>query len=160
MGEPAGIGPDVTLLAWRARSELALPPFYCLADPAVLRARAVKMGIDVPIEVVTPADVADMFDRAPEVGPAAPVGAIGLAHRGERRRLGLEALRRPGVVADLARFLVDEVADLGVGEPEKARRGLGKRAAVGEQRRGVADGADVGPHPVISDAPIALASSL
>jgi 4-hydroxythreonine-4-phosphate dehydrogenase len=27
MGEPAGIGPDITLAAWLRRSELGLPPF-------------------------------------------------------------------------------------------------------------------------------------
>src|ERR1044072_8036750 len=32
LGEPAGIGPDITLSAWLRREELALPPFYLLAD--------------------------------------------------------------------------------------------------------------------------------
>ncbi len=40
MGEPAGIGLDVTLAAWRQRGAFGLPPFYCLADPDALRARA------------------------------------------------------------------------------------------------------------------------
>ena len=41
MGEPAGIGPDVTLGVWRDRDRLQVPAFYCLADPDALRARAV-----------------------------------------------------------------------------------------------------------------------
>ncbi len=31
-GEPAGIGPDITLAAWLRRNELKLPPFYLLGD--------------------------------------------------------------------------------------------------------------------------------
>ena len=40
LGEPAGIGPDITFAAWRRRAELDLPPFYLLADPRSCRARA------------------------------------------------------------------------------------------------------------------------
>ena len=40
LGEPAGIGPDITLAAWRRRAELDLPPFYLLADPRFLARRA------------------------------------------------------------------------------------------------------------------------
>ncbi|SHE55178.1 4-hydroxythreonine-4-phosphate dehydrogenase [Kaistia soli DSM 19436] len=64
MGEPAGIGPDVTLAAWAARHERGLPVFYCLADPDTMRRRAERIGIDIPIEVVTPAEAAAVFDRA------------------------------------------------------------------------------------------------
>ena len=32
-GSLAGIGPDITLAAWRRRVECALAPFYLLADP-------------------------------------------------------------------------------------------------------------------------------
>ena len=38
LGEPAGIGPDITFAAWRRRAELDLPPFYLLADPQFRRA--------------------------------------------------------------------------------------------------------------------------
>ena len=64
MGEPAGIGLDVTLAAWLARGTQQLPLFYCLADPDALRARAATIGLDVPIEVVTPGETADVFERA------------------------------------------------------------------------------------------------
>ena len=47
LGEPAGIGPDITLAAWRRRDELALPPFYVLADPDLLARRARTIGLDV-----------------------------------------------------------------------------------------------------------------
>ena len=32
LGEPAGIGPDITIKAWLRRNELKLPPFYLLGD--------------------------------------------------------------------------------------------------------------------------------
>jgi 4-hydroxythreonine-4-phosphate dehydrogenase len=54
LGEPAGIGPDITLSAWRRRAELRLPPFYVLADPQLLMRRARELGLDVPIALVVP----------------------------------------------------------------------------------------------------------
>jgi 4-hydroxythreonine-4-phosphate dehydrogenase len=69
MGEPAGVGPDVTLAAWARRREFALPPFYCLGDPALYVARAKQIGIDVAIEATTPAEAAAVFERALPVVP-------------------------------------------------------------------------------------------
>src|SRR5205085_2070126 len=54
LGEPAGIGPDITLAAWRQRAELELPTFYLLADPTFLRRRGAAIAPDVPITVVGP----------------------------------------------------------------------------------------------------------
>ena len=64
MGEPGGIGPDVTLAAWSQRQRLALPPFYCLAAPDVLAARARLLGIDCAIAVVDPGEAVAAFDRS------------------------------------------------------------------------------------------------
>ncbi|MBN8999861.1 MAG: 4-hydroxythreonine-4-phosphate dehydrogenase PdxA [Rhizobiales bacterium] len=94
----------MTLLAWRARSELALPPFYCLADPAVLRARAVKMGIDVPIETVTPADAASVFSRAL---PVVPLESRAFAEAGQPERSAAH-----GVIEAIARAVGDVRAGL------------------------------------------------
>jgi 4-hydroxythreonine-4-phosphate dehydrogenase len=69
MGEPAGIGPDVTLAAWARRKALDLPAFYYLADPVFLAKRARRMGLDVPIETVGAADAAAVFGRALPVVP-------------------------------------------------------------------------------------------
>jgi 4-hydroxythreonine-4-phosphate dehydrogenase len=69
MGEPAGIGPDVTLAAWARRKALDLPAFYYLADPVFLATRARRMGLDVPIETVAAADAAAVFGRALPVVP-------------------------------------------------------------------------------------------
>ena len=37
-GEPAGIGPDITIEAWLRRNELKLPAFYLLGDRDFLAA--------------------------------------------------------------------------------------------------------------------------
>jgi 4-hydroxythreonine-4-phosphate dehydrogenase len=64
LGEAAGIGPDITLLAWSRRRELGLPPFYLLGDPDLMARRAARLGLDVPIATVTPATAADAFAAA------------------------------------------------------------------------------------------------
>jgi 4-hydroxythreonine-4-phosphate dehydrogenase len=64
LGEPAGIGPDITFAAWRRRAELGLSPFYVLADPNFLRARAEHIASDVPITVVEPSAAVPTFAQA------------------------------------------------------------------------------------------------
>jgi 4-hydroxythreonine-4-phosphate dehydrogenase len=64
LGEPAGIGPDITLAVWQRRDELALPPFYLLADPDFLARRAQQLGLDVPLCVVEPDAAAKTFATA------------------------------------------------------------------------------------------------
>ncbi len=73
LGEPAGIGADITLAAWRRRAELALPAFYLLADPAFLAERARRLALDIPIEVVEPSAATAAFRTA------LPVVDIGVA---------------------------------------------------------------------------------
>jgi 4-hydroxythreonine-4-phosphate dehydrogenase len=64
LGEPAGIGPDITLAAWRRRAELALPAFYLLADPTFIAERAKRLGLDIPIAAVEPSAAALAFRTA------------------------------------------------------------------------------------------------
>jgi 4-hydroxythreonine-4-phosphate dehydrogenase len=52
LGDPAGIGPDITLLAWQARRSTSIPPFVLLGDPGVLAERARTLGLAVRIEQV------------------------------------------------------------------------------------------------------------
>lgn len=64
MGDPAGIGLEIALLAWKDRLERALPPFVLYADPEALASRARRMGLDVPVgHVDTPHHAADMFSE-------------------------------------------------------------------------------------------------
>jgi len=46
LGEPAGIGPDITIKAWLRRDELKLPPFYLLGDRDFIGKRARALGVD------------------------------------------------------------------------------------------------------------------
>ncbi|MGO7020886.1 4-hydroxythreonine-4-phosphate dehydrogenase PdxA [Rhizobium leguminosarum] len=48
-GDPAGIGPDITLTAWLRRRELGLPPFFLIGDPDVLALRARQLNLAVSI---------------------------------------------------------------------------------------------------------------
>ena len=65
MGDPAGIGPDVTLASWCAREAQLLHPFVVYGSAALLRARARLLGLDVPIAAVANLEEASkVFTRA------------------------------------------------------------------------------------------------
>ncbi|MCO5083643.1 MAG: 4-hydroxythreonine-4-phosphate dehydrogenase PdxA [Rhizobiaceae bacterium] len=68
-GDPAGIGPDILLAAWRMRHTLALPPFYVVCDPDFLAERAAGLGLDVPIARVERAESMEAFDTGLPVMP-------------------------------------------------------------------------------------------
>ena len=70
-GEPAGIGPDITIEAWLRRNELKLPAFYLLGDPDFLAHRAKALGLDLRLAEVRAEDARDAF------ADALPVVAIG-----------------------------------------------------------------------------------
>jgi len=63
-GEPAGIGPDITLLAWLRRDDLSLPPFYVLGDREFFARRARALGLDIPFAEVDAVGAAAAFARA------------------------------------------------------------------------------------------------
>ena len=73
LGEPAGIGPDLTIALWRRRLELGLPPFYVIADRTFLERRAKLMGSPVALAECDPQDAASIF------ASALPVVDIGCA---------------------------------------------------------------------------------
>lgn len=63
MGEPAGIGGELTLKAWLRRSERM--PFVAIDDSHRLSTLATRLGLEVPVETVTsPAEGAQVFTRA------------------------------------------------------------------------------------------------
>lgn len=63
-GDPAGIGPDVAVMAWARRREQALPPFLYLGDRDALVARGQTLGLDVSAEEATAETAASLFDTA------------------------------------------------------------------------------------------------
>jgi len=76
-GEPAGIGPDITIKAWLRRNELKLPAFYLLGDRDLLGDRADRLGLKVRLADVAPEDACKAF------ADALPVVATG--HRATAR---------------------------------------------------------------------------
>jgi 4-hydroxythreonine-4-phosphate dehydrogenase len=65
MGDPAGIGLDITLMSWHARARHELPQFAFYGDADALRQRAGRLGLDVPIALVkSPSEAMAAFATA------------------------------------------------------------------------------------------------
>jgi len=65
MGEPAGIGGEITLKAWAQRNTSHVPPFFVLGDPARLSALSDMLGLSVPIKSIgAPEQSAKVFETA------------------------------------------------------------------------------------------------
>jgi len=99
-GDPAGIGPELALAAWRQREERAIPPFAYLGDSATLSARAEGLGLSVPLRSVgwdeaetcfgTALPVIELDNRAQaQAGLPDPANAAGVIEAIER---GVEAV--------------------------------------------------------------------
>lgn len=71
MGDPAGIGPELLLKAWRARQIQQLPAFFAVADQALLAHHAQELGLEIAFEVATPETAATLFPYALPVAPLA-----------------------------------------------------------------------------------------
>lgn len=72
MGEPAGIGGEICLMAWARRGVDSVPPFFAIDDPARLEVLAAKIGLTVPIRAIDePAEALDAFEDALPVLPLA-----------------------------------------------------------------------------------------
>jgi 4-hydroxythreonine-4-phosphate dehydrogenase len=84
MGDPAGIGPDIAILAWRDRLQRNLPAFFVAGDPAIFNARARLLWGEglVPVRVIKrPEDAKAVFARALPVLPLSqPLPAVTPGH--------------------------------------------------------------------------------
>ncbi|GFO82942.1 MAG: 4-hydroxythreonine-4-phosphate dehydrogenase 1 [Methyloceanibacter sp.] len=75
LGDPAGIGPDIALLAYQGRAAEPIPPFVLLGDAEVLAARARQLGLTTKIERVSePGAASTLFAKAL---PVLPIGVPG-----------------------------------------------------------------------------------
>jgi 4-hydroxythreonine-4-phosphate dehydrogenase len=65
MGDPAGIGPELAIHAWRDRERQAIPPFAIFADAELMRtvARSFANGIEI-VAVGDARAAADVFQHA------------------------------------------------------------------------------------------------
>jgi 4-hydroxythreonine-4-phosphate dehydrogenase len=91
MGEPAGVGPELALMAWRQRPRA---PFYLLADPALLHERA-RLVPGVPVIEVDEADAPAAFERGLPV--------VGLSHAARAEPGRPEVGAAPAVMESIER---------------------------------------------------------
>ena len=81
LGDPAGIGPDVTLLAYAARSREEIPSFLLVGDEGVLAVRAEALGLAIPIAKLSePADAPTVF---PDALPVLSIPVSGTVSAGQ-----------------------------------------------------------------------------
>jgi len=77
MGEPAGIGGELTLKVFARRKELGLPPFFTIDDPNRLEKLAEQIGVSAPLTAIDhPKEALKRFSDALPIIPfplAAPV---------------------------------------------------------------------------------------
>ena len=99
LGEPAGIGPDLTLALWRRRVELDLPAFYLIGDIDFLTQRARALNLDVPLREVSPAQATATFERAL---PVVPLGLTITATPGKP-----DATSAPAAIESIRRAVTD-----------------------------------------------------
>lgn len=60
LGDPAGIGPEIAVKAWRARADEALAPFFVVGD-----IRSIERVWDGPVErIASPTEALAIFDHA------------------------------------------------------------------------------------------------
>ncbi len=102
LGEPAGIGPDITLAAWHRRHAFNLPPFYVLGDPDFLDCAAQRLGLSVRIAKVEPDGAATVFDTAL---PVVPLGIPVTVSAGQP-----DASSAPAAIASIKRAVSDVLA--------------------------------------------------
>src|SRR6185312_6120216 len=70
IGEPAGVGGEITLKAWLARNSEHLRPFFVIDVPERLTQLAASLKLDVPVRAVaTPEQATAIFPTALPVLP-------------------------------------------------------------------------------------------
>ena len=100
LGEPAGIGPDIAIMAWLRRAELKLPPFYMLGDIAFLERRARALGLDVKLADADAGHAAATFaDALPVVSTGHAATADPARPDGQSAEAALSSIRQ--AVADV-----------------------------------------------------------
>jgi 4-hydroxythreonine-4-phosphate dehydrogenase len=102
LGEPAGIGPDITINLWRRRAELRLPPFYLIGQPDFVKQRAHQLGVDIATSVVAPPQAIECFQRAL---PIVPLDTAITATPGKP-----DASSAPAAIASIRRAVADVLA--------------------------------------------------
>src|ERR1051325_7589267 len=72
MGDPTGIGPEITAKAWAARTLHSLAPFFAVGDPCAIE----KVWAGPIARISDPAEAADAFDDALPILSVGDVGDV------------------------------------------------------------------------------------
>ena len=102
LGEPAGIGPDLALAIWHRRAELDIPQFYVVGDPGFLARRAARLGLQVPLAVVSPNEATAAFPSA------LPIVSLGVGVSTEPGHP--DRASAPAAIASIRRAVTDVLA--------------------------------------------------
>ena len=148
LGDPAGIGLDITLLAWLAREHEAIPPFVLLGDPTVLEERAEALGLGVPVATIAETEAAE--GRFAEELPVLPVPVAGTVVAGRPDPAAVPAVQQS--IEQAVRLVKDGEARAMVTNPiSKAMLYRGGFAFPGhtEYLASLAAGGGQTPHPVM-----------
>lgn len=85
IGEPGGIGPELTVKAWMKRKDQNLAPFCVLSPPSILKHATEQLGQNLPIKVISDiSETPGIFDEALPVlalddGDGKPVSGVASA---------------------------------------------------------------------------------
>jgi 4-hydroxythreonine-4-phosphate dehydrogenase len=148
LGEPAGIGPDIAIAVWRRRAELDLPPFYLIADPDYVTARAERLGVTLPVRTVVPPEAAAAFATALPVVPL-DVAISAAPGRPDRTSApaAIAAIRR--AVADVLAGQASAVVTNPVAKNVLYRSGFAEPGHTEFLARLAAEATGVAAHPVM-----------
>ncbi|MGI9571492.1 MAG: 4-hydroxythreonine-4-phosphate dehydrogenase PdxA [Desulfobulbia bacterium] len=94
MGDPSGIGLDITADVWNTRNVKKAPAFFLIADLDIILERLVQLDLDIPLKSVSSVDeVYTIFKKA------LPVLPVTVAGTGEAGKPSVEAA--PGIIASI-----------------------------------------------------------
>jgi len=102
IGEPAGIGPDITIAAWLKRRELDLPAFYLIGDTAAIAARAQVLGVSIATAETSAENAASVFNDAL---PVVKTGIAATAKPGQP-----DGTSAPAAIASIRHAVADVIA--------------------------------------------------
>lgn len=103
MGDPAGIGPEITLKAYLNRAQASLPPFAVYGDADVLSQCARMLGLDVELaRISSPTEAGAVFARAL---PVVDIAAAARVTPGKP-----DAANAPMTIAAIERAVADAAA--------------------------------------------------
>ncbi len=77
MGDPSGIGLEITAMAWAERAANKLPEFFVIAGMDVFLERLVQLDLNLPLQSISSSnEVSSCFDNAVPVLPISVAGPV------------------------------------------------------------------------------------